>query len=91
MLVGMMIIAKFLIVKIFLNSYKYTSELSGVQFSQSNVLNLKVIGTLLYHSFKSFTDTIQPKTTVKNDSDGGMSQILYDPSITREYCLGKQN
>ena len=80
MLVGMLVIAKFLIVKIFLNSHRYPSELSGVQFSQSQVLNLKVIGTILYHSFKQFTDTIQLKNrdTASSDSDGGMTSILFD-------------
>lgn len=33
MLTGLMIVAKFMIVKVFLNSHKYSRQLMGVQFS----------------------------------------------------------
>ena len=70
----MMVIAKFLIVKMFLNSHVYTGQMSGIQFTQSNVLNLKVIGTIVYHQFKGYCSKIVLKNkNGSSDSDGGMS------------------
>ena len=52
-----------------------------------------MLGTVLYYSFKEFTDTIDydPNKDVKGDSDGGISKLLYDSKMTKEFAVGHQN
>ena len=52
-----------------------------------------MLGTVLYYSFKEFTDTIDydPNKDVKSDSDGGISKLLYDSKMTKEFAVGHQN
>lgn len=92
MLGGFLVIAKFLIIKLFLHSGKYSYTMAGVSFTESQTLNLKMIGTLILHALRQFTDEIDiKKKNPINDSDGGIQKVLYNPNVVIEYCLGKQN
>ena len=88
MLTGMLLIAKFLIVKILMDPvrFKLTDKVSENQYD-----NLKMLATTIY--FAGFREFVQKSVSIKNkdfnsDSDGGITNILFDDFRVTENALG---
>lgn len=91
MLSGMLVIAKFLVVKVLLSSGKYRQQLQGLEFSQAQYMNLKMVATVIYHTFKDFVETSVPlkQSDFQSDDDTGLTKLLFDQEMIFSYGLGE--
>ena len=81
LLTGMMLIAKFLLVKMLFKPSQYNMGFGGNMSDQVS-LNIKMVATFMYSfAFRPYMESsIRIKNQqFKNDQDGGMQRLLYDP------------